>query len=61
MNIDGIWQEVILDDYFPCKKNELIFSYSHQNEMWVLLIEKCFAKINGTYSNIENGDSCEVL
>ena len=34
---------------------ELFFSSSFQNELWVSLIEKAWAKINGCYANIDYG------
>ena len=59
--INGRWNRVLVDDYFPCiinKKNpfgELYFSSSSQNEIWVSLIEKAWAKVNGNYANIDYG------
>ena len=59
--INGRWQRVLVDDFFPCiiKENnqfgEFYFSCSFQNEIWVSLIEKAWAKINGSYANIDYG------
>ena len=59
--INGRWKRVLVDDIFPCiinKKNpfgELYFGCSFQNELWVSLIEKAWAKINGSYANIGYG------
>ena len=58
--INGKWKLVLVDDYFPCKLNdnsiyEFCFSCSFQNELWVSLIEKAWAKINGCYANIDYG------
>ena len=59
--INGRWQRVFVDDYFPCRMNdknifgEFYFSCSFQNEIWVSLIEKAWAKINGSYANIDYG------
>ncbi|KAM3137969.1 hypothetical protein pb186bvf_009864 [Paramecium bursaria] len=55
MCIDGEMKEIILDDYFPCSNNVPIFSKSNGNELWVLLIEKAYAKVFGTYHKIESG------
>lgn len=62
-NINGQWQIVIIDDYFPCYKNSKwpIFSKPHNNELWVMLLEKAWAKINGGYINIVGGWPNEVL
>lgn len=61
--IDGEYQVVYLDDYFPCIKGTHIpyFSKPNSYEMWVLLLEKAWAKINGGYANILNGWPSEVF
>ena len=54
--IDGEFQIVYIDDYFPCIKNTniLYFIKPLNFEFWALLIEKAWAKINGGYQNIIN-------
>jgi calpain-15 len=53
---NGAWVEVTVDDYFPCMENGgPIFSRSNGNELWVLLIEKAYAKIHGNYYNLRDG------
>ena len=56
--IDGEWQIVFLDDYFPYNiyKKEFQFAKPYKNELWVMLLEKAWAKINGGYSNIIGGN-----
>ena len=56
--IDGEWQIVFIDDYFPFyhKARQFAFSQPNYNEMWVMLIEKAWAKINGGYTNIIGGN-----
>jgi hypothetical protein len=63
MRINGDWQIVLLDDYFPCDKNtrKPVFANPLNNELWVMLLEKAWAKINGGYLNIIGGWSTEVL
>ena len=61
-NINGVWEVVIIDDYFPCFKSNKnpIFSKPNNSELWVLILEKAWAKINGGYLNIIGGWPCEV-
>ena len=62
MCINGVWEEVIMDDFAPCLKNgKLAFNNSKTNEMWVILLEKAWAKIHGGYLNIEAGLTREAL
>jgi hypothetical protein len=55
--IDGEWQIVFVDDYFPVSKktNTFAFAKPNGNELWVILLEKVWAKINGGYANIISG------
>ena len=46
----GCWKEIILDDFVPCYPlEEPIFGTTEDNELWVLLIEKCYAKLFYSY------------
>lgn len=59
---NGEWQEVIVDDYFPCVPNgQPMFSRGHGNELWVLLLEKAYAKVHGGYKNIVAGKPHEAM
>jgi calpain-15 len=59
---NGEWMEIVLDDYFPCLPyGGPIFSRGHGNELWVLLLEKAYAKIHGSYKNIVAGKPHEAL
>ena len=56
--LNGKWKLVLLDDYFPYKIGtikEMCFSKSVQNEIWVSLVEKAWAKVNGCYARIGCG------
>ena len=59
----GEWEEIILDDYFPCFPDDksLVFSRSLEKELWVLLLEKAWAKLSGSFSNIDTGSTRESL
>jgi hypothetical protein len=44
-----------VDDFFPCDLGEPAFSHANGNELWVMLIEKAWAKVHGSYERIEAG------
>ena len=55
--IDGKFQIVIVDDYLPVniKTKKICFTKPNNNEIWICILEKAWAKINGGYSNIIKG------
>ena len=61
--IDGEWQIVFLDDYFPYDPKLRDFAYAkpHNNELWAILLEKAWAKVNGGFSNIIGGIVSEPI
>jgi hypothetical protein len=61
---NGEWRYVIVDTLLPYSvdKGSLLFSECNEpNEFWVPLVEKAYAKLNGSYHNIQSMDICEVL
>ena len=52
---NGEWKEVVIDDYIPCFNGVPHFSRANGNELWVILIEKAWAKLHGSYERIEAG------
>jgi len=59
---NGEWQTVTIDDYFPCDgRNAPIFSRSNGNELWVMLLEKAYAKLHGDYNLLKLGLSREGM
>ena len=60
---DGKYKEYIIDDYFPCDNKKLIecFSHGEKNTIWLQILEKCYAKAYGSYSNIENNDLEKII
>ena len=52
---DGLLKEVIIDDFFPVdiKSNKIIFSSSKNDSLWIPILEKSYAKLNGSYNNID--------
>ena len=61
--IDGEFQTVYLDDYFPCIKGTSVpyFTKPTTFELWFMLLEKAWAKVNGGYGNILIGNPSEVF
>jgi calpain-15 len=49
------WEVVVVDDFVPTKGGKPIFTKSKGAEMWVLLLEKAFAKLVGDYEKLEGG------
>ena len=59
--LNGKWKLVLVDDYFPVVGKtfkSFLFSHAIDSELWVSLIEKAWAKVNGCYANISCGGLC---
>ena len=54
---NGIYQEVVLDDHVPVYKDKPAFSNTKGVELWVVLLEKAWAKVHGSYERIEAGQA----
>ena len=65
LNINGAWKRIIMDEYFPAYFNgvnyDLAFSKTEQRELWVILLEKAYAKAYGSYWEIVGGDPVHAL
>lgn len=62
--INGVWELMTIDGWVVIKKqteNRLAFSQSVNEELWVPLIEKAYAKAYGNYSNIVSGQPSEAI
>ena len=61
--IDGEWKVVFVDDYFPYDpyENKFVGARPHNNELWAILLEKAWAKVNGGYTNIIGGLFSEAI
>jgi hypothetical protein len=56
------WKTIVIDDYIPCFPfGETIFSRNSEKEIWVLLLEKAFAKLFGSYNRLIGGDCQQGL
>jgi Calpain family cysteine protease len=59
---DGAWKRLVVDDWFPCSPGEgPIYSQCCGDEIWAMLLEKAFAKCNGSYAAIRSGFPHEAM
>ncbi|KEG11557.1 calpain-like cysteine peptidase [Trypanosoma grayi] len=63
LNYNGWWCPALLDDYLPAYREGPEFARCAVDlrRMWVALLEKAYAKIHHSYSNIASGDPLEPL
>ena len=55
---NGEWVKVTIDDYFPWYPNGgPMFTQGTGDEIWVLLLEKAYAKLHGNYWEIKGGQT----
>ncbi|MGL4948626.1 MAG: C2 family cysteine protease, partial [Mycoplasma sp.] len=58
LRINGIWELVWVDDYVPYTgrySKRFAFSSANGNELWMVLLEKAWAKINGSFARVGCG------
>ncbi|XP_067310568.1 calpain-14-like [Pseudorasbora parva] len=58
----GSWVDVVIDDKLPTIDGRLIFVQSKTpNEFWPALLEKAYAKVCGSYADMDAGSISEAL
>ncbi|XP_069110491.1 calpain-2 catalytic subunit-like isoform X2 [Argopecten irradians] len=54
----GIWDDIYIDDFLPIVYGDKVYSAhsaTNENEMWVALLEKAFARSYGSYEAVTGG------
>jgi calpain-15 len=62
--VDGEWKLITLDGWVIVTPNtppRVAFSYSDDEELWVVLLEKAYAKAYGDYQHIAGGTTVEAI
>ena len=60
--INGHYRTMVVDDYVPydSETEQIIYAQKPTKNIWPILLQKAFAKFNGSYEDIESGDSDEI-
>ena len=52
----GSWETITIDDFIPCyPEGGPMYAKGHGNELWVMLLEKAYAKMCGSFAALKVG------
>ena len=58
--VNGVASPVIVDDFIATRHNLPCYAQSRDEELWVILLEKAWAKLYGSYARIAGGFCCHA-
>jgi calpain-15 len=58
---NGEETNIVVDDWLPTLKGKPAFSHANGHELWVLILEKVWAKLHGCYHALESGLTMTAL
>lgn len=53
LHVVGKHKQILVDDQFPTYNNKSLFTVPRTNELWVILLEKAWVKLFGSYLKAE--------
>lgn len=62
---NGAFRTVVVDDFFPYQRGRYLYAHGKEGDnsrsLWVMLLEKAYAKLHGSFKAIEGGYESEAM